>query len=218
MKKLVSGIHHFETKVFAKKRELFERLSTKGQSPETLFITCSDSRVDPNLITSTEPGDLFIVRNVGNCVGPPDLPGSTSAALEYAIQVLNVQDIIVCGHTQCGAMQAILDPARLESLPYVKRWLRSTERVREIIQTRYGELSPEDRVTAAVQENVLVAVENLRAFSFVQERLAAGALTVSGWVYEIATGKVSAYDPDVDEFLPITGGSMPPPSVRAKPR
>ena len=216
MSKLVRGIHHFETKVFARKRELFERLATKGQAPETLFITCSDSRVVPNLITSSDPGELFIVRNVGNQVGPPDLPGSTSAALEYAIHVLNVEDIIVCGHTQCGAMQAILDPARLESLPYVKRWLRASERVREIIDTRYGSFeNPEDRVTAAVQENVLVALENLRAFPFVQERLAAGKLTVSGWVYDIATGKVNAYDPDQDEFLPITGNTIPP---AAKPR
>src|SRR5204862_4612806 len=109
-------------------------------------------------------------------------------------------------HTQCGAMQAILDPARLDSLPYVKRWLRATERVREIIDTRYGPFeNPEDRVTAAVQENVLVALEHLRAFPFVQERLAAGKRTVSGWVYDIATGKVHAYDPDVGEFQPITG-------------
>jgi carbonic anhydrase len=205
MRKLVGGIHHFETKVFAKNRELFERLATVGQSPETLFITCSDSRVVPNLITSSDPGELFIVRNVGNCVGPTDLPGSTSAALEYAVEILKVQDIIVCGHTQCGAMEAILDPKRLEKLPYVRRWLRAAERVREIVDTRYGDLEPDDRVKAAVLENVLVQLENLRAFPFVQERLAEGKLTISGWVYDIATGKVHAYDPDTEEFLPIVG-------------
>jgi carbonic anhydrase len=209
MSKLVRGIHHFETKVFAKKRELFERLAKTGQSPETLFITCSDSRVVPNLITSSDPGELFIVRNVGNCIGPVDLPGSTSAALEYAVQVLNVDDIIVCGHTQCGAMQAILDPARLDALPYVKRWLRSTEHLREIIEKHYAHLDAASRVDAAVEENVLVQLENLRAFPFIAERLAAGKLTVSGWVYDIATGKVTAYEPDAGEFMPITG-SIPP--------
>lgn len=202
-KKLVHGIHQFEKKAFAERRELFERLATKGQSPETLFITCSDSRVVPNMITSSEPGDLFIVRNVGNCVGPPDLPGSTSAALEYAVKVLNVEDIIVCGHTGCGAMQAILDPARLEALPYVKKWLKATERVRTIIETRYADLDETARLTAAVLENVLVQVENLRAFDFVAERLEAGTLRVSGWVFDIHNGKVHYYDPHEDEFLPL---------------
>lgn len=221
MRKIVRGIHHFEKHVFASQRELFERLATTGQTPETLFITCSDSRVVPNLITSSDPGELFIVRNVGNAVGPTDLPGATSAALEYAVKVLNVDDIIVCGHTQCGAMQAVLDPASTENLPYVRRWLVSTERVRDIIETRYAHLDAAGKLSAAVLENVLVQLENLRAFPFVTERLAAGTLRVSGWVFDIASGKVHAYDPDADEFLPLVDdgegphwprpSSIPPP-------
>lgn len=203
MRKLVRGIHNFEKNVFAKRRVFFEHLAEKGQNPEALFITCSDSRVDPNLITSAEPGDLFIVRNVGNCIGPIDLPGSTSAALEYAVEVLKVKEIILCGHTQCGAMKAILDPERLEQLPYVNKWLRSAKRVREIIDTRYGELSAEERLNAAIMENVLVQLENLRAFPFVAEKLGKGTLAIRGWVWDIATGKVHRYDPELDEFAPL---------------
>lgn len=213
MRKLVRGIHNFERNVFATQRELFERLATTGQHPETLFITCCDSRVVPNLITSASPGELFIVRNVGNAVGPTDLPGATSAALEYAVLVLNVDDIIVCGHTQCGAMQAILDPASMENLPYMRRWLVATERVRDIIQLGYGHLDPAQQLAAAVQENVLVQLENLRAFPFVRERLENGTLRIAGWVFDIATGKVYSYDPAEDEFLPLvddgTGPRLP---------
>ncbi len=214
MRKLVQGIHNFEKNVFAEKRELFERLATAGQTPETLFITCSDSRVVPNLITTTEPGELFIVRNVGNCVGPTDLPGSTSAALEYAVKVLNVEDIIVCGHTGCGAMQAVMDPARMDELPYVKQWLRATERVRSIITTRYADLDPAGQLSAAVLENVLVQLENLRAFPFVTERLTQGRLRLSGWVYDIHTGKTHYYDPREDEFVPLVDDGVDAPLPR----
>ncbi len=216
MRKLVRGIHNFEKNVFGKRRAMFERLATAGQNPETLFITCSDSRVVPNLITSADPGELFIVRNVGNCIGPTDLPGATSAALEYAVEVLNVRDIIVCGHTQCGAMQAILDPTTIERLPYVKRWLVGAARVREIIDTRYADLDPTAKITAAVLENVLVSLENLREFRFIADRLAAGTLTINGWVYDMSTGKVHSYDPTEDEFLPlVSDGTTKPRWPRA---
>jgi len=203
MRKLVQGIHNFQTNVFAKQRDLFQRLATTGQTPETLFITCSDSRVVPNLITSSDPGELFIVRNIGNCVAPNNLPGATSAAIEYAVQVLKVQDIIVCGHTQCGAMQAVLDPASMDELPYVRRWLQATDRVRDIIETRYAHLDAPGKLSAAVLENVLVQLENLRAFPFVADRLEKGTLTLAGWVFDIATGKVHHYDPVADEFLAL---------------
>jgi len=217
--KLVQGIHDFEKNAFAERRELFERLANVGQTPDALFITCSDSRVVPNLITSSEPGDLFIVRNVGNCVGPPYLPGSTAAALEYAVKVLEVEDIILCGHTGCGAMKAILDPSSLEGLPYLRTWLVATERVRTIIETRYADLDETGRVTAAVLENVLVQLENLRAFDFVSERIAAGALRLSGWVFDIQSGKTHYYDPNEAEFLPLVhdAGVEQLPRMRGEP-
>lgn len=203
MQKLVKGIHSFQRGFFATHRELFKRLATEGQNPETLFITCSDARVVPNLITGTEPGELFIVRNVGNVVPRLALPGGTAAAIEYATEVLGVKDIIVCGHTQCGAIDAVLNPEKMDSLPMVKRWLAETSRVHEIVNARYADLSPEERAIAAVQENVLAQLEHLREYPFVQSRLEKGQIKVSGWVFEIATGQVYDFDPDLMEFVPL---------------
>jgi carbonic anhydrase len=203
MQKLVKGIHSFRNGYFASHRQLFEQLATSGQNPETLFITCSDSRVVPNLITNAAPGELFIIRNVGNVVPRTDLPGGTAAAIQYAIEVLKVENVIICGHTQCGAMQAILNPERLEKLAYVKRWLAQTDRVRQVIEERYAHLGAEARVTAAVQENVLTQLENLREYPFIAERLESNTLRISGWVFDISQGNVWDYDPETSEFLPL---------------
>jgi len=203
MQKLVRGIHSFQAGFFASHRELFEQLATAGQNPETLFITCSDSRVVPNLITNAPPGELFIVRNVGNVIPRSDLPGGTAAAIEYAVEVLNVENVIVCGHTQCGAMRAILNPEQMDRLPFVKRWLAQTERVRHIVEQRYADLDAESRLTAAVQENVLSQLENLKEYPFVAERLEAGTLRVNGWVFDLARGEVFDYVPDLMEFVPF---------------
>jgi carbonic anhydrase len=203
IQKLVRGIHSFREGFFARHRELFEELATNGQHPDTLFITCSDSRVLPEHITSAGPGELFIVRNVGNVIPRTDLVGGTAAAIEYAVEVLGVDHIVVCGHTQCGAIDAILDPKRMESLEYVKRWLAQTARVREVIVERYGDLSREAQRMAAVEENVLMQLENLRDYAFVQARLEAGKVDISGWVFDVETGRVFDYDPAQCEFLPL---------------
>lgn len=203
MQKLVRGIHSFREGYFASHRQLFEQLATAGQRPETLFITCSDSRVVPNLITNAPPGELFVVRNVGNVVPRPELPGGTAAAIEFAVEVLEVENVIICGHTQCGAMNAILNPAAMQRLPFVKRWLSQAERVRQVIDERYGHLDAEARLTAAIQENVLVQLENLRDYPFIQRRLEAGKLLVSGWVFHLARGEIFDFDPSEGEFLPL---------------
>jgi carbonic anhydrase len=213
MQKLVDGVHAFQSKYFATHRALFRRLAERGQHPETLFITCSDSRVVPNLITSTEPGDLFIVRNVGNVVPHVTVPGGTAAAIEYAIEVLGVTSVIVCGHTHCGAINAILNPRTMDRLPFVKRWLAQCERVRTIVAERYGHLDANARMLAAVEENVLVQLENLRAFPNVAARLDRGVLAMSGWVFEIASGDVFEFDPNSGQFGPISHSATPPPNA-----
>jgi carbonic anhydrase len=210
MQKLVDGVHAFHSEYFATHRALFRRLVERGQHPETLFITCADSRVVPNLITSTEPGDLFLVRNVGNVVPHVTNPGGTAAAIEYAVEVLGVKNVIVCGHTHCGAINAILHPETMDRLPFVKRWLAQGDRVRRIVAERYSHLEGEALHLAAVEENVLVQLENLRAFPNIAERLDAGTLTIAGWVYEIATGDVFEFDPNVGQFGAIAAASVPP--------
>jgi len=205
MQKLVKGIHSFQRGFFANHRELFEQLETAGQQPETLFITCSDSRVVPNLITDAAPGELFIVRNVGNVVPTPDLPGGTAAAIQYAVEVLNVQNVIVCGHTQCGALKAILDPDSVTHLEYVRRWVKSTIGVKRVIDEKYSHLSGEQKLTAAIQENVLTQLEHLREYPFVASRMDAGKLQVNGWIFDVGKGEVFDYDPELGEFLPLSG-------------
>ncbi len=205
MEKLLRGTHKFQAEYFATHRELFRQLAVAGQQPETLFLTCSDSRVDPTLITSAAPGELFIVRNVGNVVPPyiPDSSGATAAALEYAVEVLHVENIIVCGHTMCGAIAAILDPSRADGLPHVRRWLRHTSHIRELIDTRYTTLTGDARSTATAEENVLAQLEHLRTYPFVAKRLAEGTLRINGWMFKIATGEVYDYDPSREEFTKI---------------
>jgi carbonic anhydrase len=209
VQKLEAGIHHFQANYFASNRRLFEQLAETGQRPETLFITCSDSRVVPTLITNAAPGELFIVRNVGNIVPSRDrgVLGGVSAAIEYAVEVLEVADVIVCGHTNCGAIDAILRPERVEHLPFVSRWLSESSSIPKLIDERYGHLEGEARMTAAVQENVLVQLENLRSFDFVARRLDSGALKMSGWVFKIATGDVFDFDPISGQFVQLAGES-----------
>lgn len=204
MQKLVKGIHSFQRGFFASHRELFKQLAEAGQQPETLFITCSDSRVDPNLITNSQPGELFIVRNVGNVVPTRDLPGGTAAAIQYAVEVLNVQNIILCGHTQCGALKAILDPDSVTHLEYVSRWVKSTISVKNVIEEKYSHLEGEAKLTAAIQENVLAQLEHLREYPFVAERMDAGKLHVNGWIFDVGRGEVFDYDPEYGEFLSLS--------------
>jgi carbonic anhydrase len=132
--------------------------------------------------------------------------GGVSAAIEYAVEALEVGNVIVCGHTNCGAIAAILHPSRVGHLPFVSRWLAESSRIPTLIEERYGHLDGEARMTAAVQENVLIQLENLRSFEFVARRLDSGALKMSGWVFKIATGDVFDYDPVSGQFLQLGGG------------
>lgn len=204
MQKLVQGIHQFQHHTFANQQRLFERLS-KGQQPIALFITCSDSRINPNLLTQTDPGELFIMRNAGNIVPPYGaVRGGEAATIEYAISVLKVKDVIVCGHSLCGAMGAILDPSSTDGLPAVKDWLCHAEATARIIKENYSHIvNDQARLTAAVEENVLVQLENLRTHPSVAAAVMRGDVKIHGWVYKFETGQVFAYQPDQGQFLPI---------------
>src|SRR5688500_2269130 len=162
MQKLSEGIRQFQPNIFRPRREWFESLAG-GQRALAVFVTCSDSRVNPNLITQTEPGELFIVRNAGNIVPPHQpAPGGEEATIEFAIAALGIKDVIVCGHTRCGAMRGLLGPDGLADMPAVRHWLSHAEATRRIIREKYGHLSDLPLLTAAAEENVLVQLENLR--------------------------------------------------------
>lgn len=211
MQRLIDGVHRFRQEEFGRYRELFQSLSQRGQEPHTLFITCSDSRVLAELITHSQPGDLFVVKNVGNIVPPSRVQGatnSTAAAIEFAVEVLQVTDIVVCGHSQCGAVAALM--GRMpdsSSMPHLAEWLSLAIPVRELVETCYTHLSGKDeRLRAAEEENVLFALDNLRTYSAVQTRLANGTLRLHGWFFKIATAELFAYDPDSQQFAPLTSG------------
>ncbi|HEY9681286.1 MAG TPA: carbonic anhydrase [Oculatellaceae cyanobacterium] len=205
MKKLVTGIHHFQTKVFSSRKDLFERLA-KGQQPEALFITCSDSRINPNELTQTDPGDLFILRNAGNII--PAFTGSTSgeiATIEMAAAVLKVKDIIVCGHSFCGAMDALLHPEKCKHMPTMAMWLQQhAEATRRIALENYPNLEGDDLMNVAIQENVLAQLENLRTHPAIAARISRGDLNLHGWVYKIEAGTVFSYDQNHGQFLPLS--------------
>lgn len=220
MQKLVQGIHNFQNEIFGTQRKLFERLA-QGQDPIALFITCSDSRINPNLITQTEPGDLFIMRNAGNIIPPygAAMSSGEAATIEFAVAELKVRDVIVCGHSHCGAMNAILHLEKIEELPAVKHWLTFAEATRRIMREKYPHLRGNDLLTATVEENVIVQIENLRTHPTIAAALSQGTLNLHGWVYKIDTGDVFAFDPKEGQFLPL--GQKPPttayPGVRLKP-
>ena len=155
MEKLIQGIHQFQQTYFRAHEDLFARLA-RGQNPETLFITCSDSRLDPNLITQTKPGDLFVIRNAGNLVpchrSAPD--SGEAATIEYAVAALKIRDIVVCGHTGCGAMHALMNPEATADLPRVQRWLEQAGATREIVRRQYRCDTPEALAKVAAEENV----------------------------------------------------------------
>lgn len=216
MQRLVRGIHDFQKNVFRSERAMFERLA-KGQHPDTLFITCSDSRVNPNLLTGTHPGELFILRNAGNIVPPSGAPlNGEAATIEYAVAVLEVEDIIVCGHSHCGAVSALLDPESTADLPAMREWLRYAEKTRAIVAESYADLEGAALQAAAIEENVLVQIENLRTLPAVAARLAKGDLGLHAWVYRIETGDVFAYDADAEQFVALTEEEVGPASSQAR--
>lgn len=203
MQQLIRGIHQFQTEDFRPLATLFQQLAER-QSPETLFITCSDSRIDPNLLTRSRPGDLFILRNAGNIIPLAGAaPSGEVATIEYAVSALGVKDIIVCGHTHCGAMKGLLHPESLTELPAVASWLEHAATTRRIVADHYAHLPEDRKLVAAVEENVLVQLEHLRTLPSVASRLRGGDLHLHGWVYKIETGEVFAYDLETQTFVAI---------------
>ena len=200
MKKIIEGFKKFQRQVFTAKRDLFKSLA-QSQNPRALFITCSDSRIDPCLITQTEPGDLFILRNAGNLVPSYGTTiGSTIATIEYAVGVLEVKNIIVCGHTDCGVVKAILEPEQVGDLPAVKSWLLQAEATRRVVRENYANLTGDALYVATTQENVRIQLGHLQTHPVVAAKLRSKTLELHGWVYSIETGEVWNYDFEHDRF------------------
>jgi carbonic anhydrase len=204
MQKLIQGISLFQESVFTTKQRLFEGLA-EGQKPLALFITCSDSRVDPNLLTQTEPGELFVLRNAGNIIPPYGVAdGGEAATIEYAVEVLRVTDIIVCGHSHCGAMASLLKQPIPDSLPAVRSWLGHAESARRIVCCREGlEGQQPAQLDAVIQQNALVQLTHLRTHPSVAAAYARRELSLHAWVYKFESGHVLSYSAADREYRPI---------------
>lgn len=203
MERLIEGYKRFLKDVFPKRRSQFHLLA-ESQAPEWLFITCSDSRVVPDLVLGTGPGDLFITRNAGNVVPvcTADVDGVT-ATIEYAIEVLHVKHAILCGHSDCGAIKAALDRSSLDSLPHARRWLSHVEGAftcRQPLNPADGENA---ELASLIRGNVIAQLHNLHAHPSVARAVAAGALEVHGWYYDILTGRIERYDERARRFAPL---------------
>ena len=212
---IVAGVRRFREEVYPQQRELFKKLAYE-QTPRAMFITCADSRIIPELITQSAPGDLFVTRNVGNVVPPyGQMNGGVSTAIEFAVMALGVQHIIVCGHSDCGAMKAVLNPAELERMPTVKAWLRHAEVAKIVVEQNCG-CAGEETLGILTAENVVAPHDHLRTHPSVAARLASGQLYIHGWLYDIETSEIRAYDAETGEFRLIGDGPLPMATPRAR--
>lgn len=203
MRRLIKGLREFKANYFSTHLELFEQLA-HGQKPRVLFITCSDSRIDPNLITQTEVGELFVIRNAGNIIPPFGAAhGGEGATVEYAIHALGIEQIVVCGHSHCGAMKGLLQLDKLrQEMPLVYNWLQHTEATRRLVQENYSNCFGEELLEVTIAENVLTQIDNLKTYPVVRSKLYQGKLQIYAWIYHLETGEILAYDAQSHAYVP----------------
>lgn len=197
MHRLIKGIQKFQQSYFKKEEQHFSKLS-KGQSPDVLFFACSDSRVDPNLLTQSKPGELFIVKNVGNII-PANNPfwkkSCTAAAIEFALGVLNISDIVVCGHSDCGALKALYyDKKDLSGMPNLRDWVETANPVKDLILKHHPDPLYKERQKMTEKKHIIAQMENLKSYPLVVKAIKEEKLNLHGWYYEIETGAVYAFN------------------------
>lgn len=203
--RIAQGVRKFQTEVFPQQRDLFASLR-KRQDPLALFITCADSRILPNLITQSVPGEIFTDRNPGNMVPPyGEFVGGVTSGVEYAMLVLKVPLIILCGHTDCGVMKALLNPESASGMPGVQQWMRHGNEARQRVLRDYADLPEDEKVIRLAEANVRDQIENLKTHPSVASRLAAGEVMIRGWVYDIGSGSIRQADPETGEFTEFYG-------------
>ena len=203
MDQIRKGVRRFRREIFARRKELYESLAD-NQKPDALFVTCGDSRIDPSLLTGTEPGQIFVERTPGNIVPIHDATArvGVSASIEYAVAVLRVQDIVICGHSACGAMKGLLHPEGLRAIPATARWLTFAAPAVEVLERDHPGREEEERLVILTQLNVVEQMAHLHTHPAVEARFKTGALGIHGWFYEIHTGRVDAYNPATGKFEP----------------
>lgn len=202
---LKDGIRRFRSDVYPLQAETFRVAASTPQRPRALIVTCADSRIDPELITSSGTGDLFVTRNIGNLVPAyGEMLGGVSAVVEYAVSALKVKHIVICGHTDCGAMKALLNPEGMESMPTVKSWMRNAAAALSVASSlAQHDERPSTLARRLTEENVLLQMQHLRTHPSVAGAMAREELTISGWIYDIGTGEVRICDDGGRVFTPV---------------
>ena len=219
MNELIGRVFGFETTVFPNHSDLYAKLATDGQSPKALMIACADSRVAPEHIVQAAPGDLFVCRNAGNIVPPfAQKNGGVSSTVEYAVVALGVRDIIVCGHSDCGAMKAVAHPHSLDGMPNVAVWLNHADAAQKVVQDCYQGLDDADRVRAISLENVVAQLAHLRTHPSVAAGLARGEIALHGWFVDIHAGQILGLDGASGRFTPLREDQPLPVAVPSAPR
>lgn len=219
MNDLIGRVFSFEKSVFPGNSDLYLKLATHGQSPKALMISCADSRVIPELIVQAQPGDLFVCRNAGNMVPPfATQNGGVSSTVEYAVVALGVRDIIVCGHSDCGAMKALSKPESTKDMPNVAAWLRHGAAARHVVDSCYADLDEAVRVRAVSLENVVAQIAHLRTHPSVAAAIAHGEMALHGWFVDIREGQVLGLDGESGRFVPLREGSPLPVAVPSAKR
>lgn len=204
MERLKQGVRDFRAKVFPRQKALMEGLARDGQKPHTLVIACSDSRIKVSEWTQADPGEFFFVRNAGNIVPPPGSPANGAAAsIEYAVRNLPIRNVIVAGHSHCGAVSALFTPEVLEELPEVKAWLQNALEARPRAESKYPNVKGDDRIALAVGENVLLQLEHLREYPCIQDGLKEGKLELYAWVFEFESGTTWEHNTQTGKWMPI---------------
>lgn len=221
MESIVDGFSHFRSVVFPEQQAIYRRLARDGQQPKALMISCADSRVVPEIITQSAPGEIFVCRNAGNIVPPfSQVNGGVSSAIEYAVVGLGVRDIVVCGHSDCGAMKAMLQPDSLKDMPNVEAWLRHAKSAHSVLVHAY-EQDAMDKAHATrvlAMENVVVQLTHLRSHPSVAARLASGQMNLHGWLFDLEHGHILALDGETGRFQAIGNGHTLPVAVRGAAR
>ena len=206
LSKLKDGVRRFQTEIYPERAEAYRKAASEPQKPHTLFITCADSRIDPEAVLQAGPGEVFVTRNIGNMVPSyGDMLGGVSAVIEYAVSALKVQHIVVCGHSDCGAMKALLNPESTASMPTVTRWLSNGHAALTIAESNEPhDLLPADKLKRVTEQNVLMQMHHAKTHPSIAGALARNALTISGWVYEIGSGEVRVAEDGQTNFQVVS--------------
>ena len=211
LEKLKQGVRRFRAEVYPKHADVFAQAASEPQRPHTLFIACADSRVNPNAITTSGPGEVFVTRNIGNMVPAyGEMLGGVSAVIEFAVSSLGVRHAVVCGHTECGAMKALLAPESVADMPTVTSWLKNAQTALVVAETLVDPVSgsgagaaPKSLLELVTEQNVLLQLQHLKTHPSVARAIALGELTLSGWIYNIGTGEVSVAEEGGSTFVPV---------------